>query len=657
MDIKYYHLLVNRNFSVKKHYETFVLTHPHLHSRFRLVSWSYLIWLNVKFNLLHQEDKKKLRFGNESGTGFQKSPEVFAEELCGYDTVSFDMFDTLVFRPFSAPTDLFYAVGQEFGIMDFRSLRIRAEREARERCQAEKGHSEITLADICRILSMWTGVPAQELAECECRMEETLCLPNLYMREVWNRLTAAGKRIVITTDMYLPRETLEKMLEKCGFTGYANLFLSCEYGFGKYNLSLYEEVKKFCGQDKIVHIGDTLGADYANARKMGLDAVLYPNLNSTGTAFRTEDMSWMAGSAYRGLVNRRMYCMPETYSPAWEFGYKYGGILVTGFCRFIHAQMQQQGADRVLFFARDGYIVKQIYDRMYPEDKTFYVRWSRAAAAKLCAELYPYDYFRRFIDQKMNKGIPVKEILEAMELSGMKVSLPETAVLTDGTAAALKEELYSRLPEIGSRYAGMYAGADAFLRKILDGSSHALTVDCGWAGSGSVLLGQFVRRKMQMPVKITGLLAAANALRQLDSDFSETFFRDGQLKAYCFSAEHNRNAYTIHYPARSHNVYFELLFGAPEPSFLGFSENGLEFDSESENEAFIREVHAGEIAFAEDWEAAFSTLPYMQEISGSDAYAPFLSMIGGDGNEYLKMIFRDCVFDETVSGKKEKITG
>ena len=38
----------------------------------------------------------------------RKNPKELAKELAKYDVISFDVFDTCIFRPFSKPTDLFY---------------------------------------------------------------------------------------------------------------------------------------------------------------------------------------------------------------------------------------------------------------------------------------------------------------------------------------------------------------------------------------------------------------------------------------------------------------------------------------------------------------------------------------------------------------------
>lgn len=652
MFLKLYRFLVNRNYTVKRRYEQFVVMNHKLH-KMRFISWAYLLWLNICFCLLRLPDKKHIKFENESGSGFSKTSDTLVNELCQSDVISFDMFDTLILRPVDTPADLFYFVGERLNIPNFRDIRKKAERTARKRHIAECGSGEVTLAQIYDVLAEELCISTEIGMLAESDVEISLCMTNPFMLEVWNKVKAQGKKIVVTTDMYLPKSVLEAMLQKCGFTGYDAIFLSNEYGYGKYNGKLYDKLKSAYPKCSISHVGDNYHADYVLAKKSKIHAVYYRNIQDYGKKYRTDRMSYIVGSAYRSLVNRRMFCM-EKCSPAMEFGYKYGGLLLLGFCNFIHEQSALKKADKILFFSRDGHIVKELYDKLYPDEKTEYVYWSRAASAKLCVDIYPQNYFDRFLDQKSSKGIMLSEILDAMDLSELEVSFPLNQPLTSRNLNIVKSELYGKLKKITKLYEGAYEQADKYFEKMLSGCKRVVTVDCGWAGSGSILLDAYLNQKMKLDIEVTGLLAGSNSKNQHDSDYSETYFKTGKLISYCFSSEHNRECYETHFPGGRHNIYFELMFGAPQPSFIGFTKDGLKFDSESENSKIIREIHAGEIAFANDYLTVFQKFKYMNRISGSDAYAPFLAAISGR-KKYLLSVFRNCVFDETVNGRKEKL--
>ncbi len=111
-------------------------------------------------------------------------------------------------------------------------------------------------------------------------------------------------------------------------------------------------------------------------------------------------------------------------------------------------------------------------------------------------------------------------------------------------------------------------------------------------------------------------------------------------------------------PSASHNIYFELLFSAPEPSFLEFrlENNSCQFifDDTAENEMYIREIQKGELDFIESYVSSFRNYPFMRNISGSDAYTPFMDAMR-HSKRYIDKVFAECVFDETTNGKKVRI--
>ena len=81
-------------------------------------------------------------------------------------------------------------------------------------------------------------------------------------------------------------------------------------------------------------------------------------------------MSPIIGGAYRGMVNNHIYCGMKKTSMEYEYGYIYGGLFVVGYCGFIHDYCQKNQIDKVLVLSRDGDILRQVYEKMYPKDQT-----------------------------------------------------------------------------------------------------------------------------------------------------------------------------------------------------------------------------------------------------------------------------------------------
>ena len=653
--LHFYKRFVNRNSYIKFNYEYYVNTNRTTHNSFRIISWLYLIKLNIEstvFNRKSREERppKKLK-KQESMQSI--SPEEIAKKLCESDVVSFDIFDTLIFRPFSMPTALFYCVGEKLQYPDFHTIRIEAESAVRR----IKGEAT-SLKDIYDHISEMTGIDPEQGAQTELSIELDLCMCNPYMKKVWDLVQKAGKNIILASDMYLPSGFIAEMLKKCGYTGFEKIFISNECNCGKHDGSLYDYIKKELGTESISHIGDNYISDVKNAQKHGFKAIKYKNVNYYGGIYRPNGMSPIIGSAYAGIVNQWLYNGDIAYSAAYEYGFKYGGLMILGFCGYIHKIAQQKNADKILFLSRDGYIVKQVYDILYPDQKTAYVYWSRNAAAKLGADLFKDNFIKRFILQKTNHNISLHDIVQSIGIADWEFPFSLDDDLTTQNASNVEIFIRQHWEKLLDKYKDMDTAAQRYFSKILEGCKRVVTVDCGWAGSGNIMLEHIVNRKWGMNCGFTGVLAGSNSYNQYDSDFSETFLIDEKLNIYCFSSMLNRDKYIAHIPASNHNIYFEFLLSAPEPSFLEFCTDGdgykLIFDTVAENAEYIREIHKGELDFIDQYVGIFKNYPFMRNISGSDAYTPFMDAMKYS-KKYIDNIFSECVFDETTNGKKVKI--
>ena len=68
---------------------------------------------------------------------------VYLKAAEGVDTVAFDVFDTLIVRPFVRPDDLFRFMEKAEGKEGFADARVSAERQARRRIRQEINLDEI----------------------------------------------------------------------------------------------------------------------------------------------------------------------------------------------------------------------------------------------------------------------------------------------------------------------------------------------------------------------------------------------------------------------------------------------------------------------------------------------------------------------------------
>ena len=705
---KLYHLLVNKHSGISYRYHKI---HDGITGIRKVVSWIYLLWLNFAYYVLfcrflgrrpeaEMYESRRLNIKMSESEAYLKanpklSVDTYVDKLKDYDIISFDVFDTLIFRPFAMPADLFFLVGGSFDNMDFKNIRIWAERDARIKCRKRNGHMEINLKEIWENLEKEAGLPANEGMWAEEDAEQKLCCANPFMLEVWKRLLAMGKKMVVVSDMYLPEKCIAKILENVGYTGIQKIYVSNACHKSKAEGSLYREVikdlynidiktakikrgnnllgrrVKTCANENvfsIVHVGDNPHSDGKMARNCGIDVLLYPNINKNVLLYRPMDMSCIVGSAYRAVVSVHLYNGLHSYGMEYEYGFIYGGLFVVGYCSFIHEYYKQHGLDKLLFLSRDGDILKQVYDFFYPEDSTEYVYWSRKAAVKLMADVDRHDYFRRLIYHKMNQKYTISQILHSMELDSLVGQLtdwkeirPEDE-LTDKNGRLFRKFLETKWDQIKEIYASQMTAAEKYYAQVLRGCSQVAAVDIGWAGSGAMALSHLTEKVWRIPCQVTGIIAGTNTVHNAEPDAAEIFLQKGKLVAYLYSQSHNRDLLKKHDPNKDYNVFWELLLSSVTPQFTGFYEGKtrkessryledlditLAFGEADMEQEGVREIQEGILTFAHEYHRHFKDFSYMFRISGRDAYAPML--VAASYNErYLKEIEKRFFFEKNI---------
>lgn len=204
-----------------------------------------------------------------------KTPKEAAKQLSGYDVVSFDVFDTLIFRPFSEPAELFQCVADRIQIPEFRKIRCEMERKARQIQNRKEGNMEVTLDEIYALIERETGIK-KEGKEIELLEEYRVCYANPYMKQVVEELRKMEKRLIFISDMYLNSSQIFQILAYAGYSGFDRGYVSSEYRKSKSSGELYRIVHDREGKTcSIAHVGDNEVADVVQAKRYGLDAYYY----------------------------------------------------------------------------------------------------------------------------------------------------------------------------------------------------------------------------------------------------------------------------------------------------------------------------------------------------------------------------------------------
>lgn len=715
----WYDFFVRKNEWIRREYERYVIEHIEEHDKLRFLHWLVLLRLNWHYRILRKktpllyENRDAGKVGNggqkignagqkrQKGSGREKLPYLKGAEsrstrwtpphdmvrlLKDYDVVSFDIFDTLIFRPLDLPRHLFWFVGNELDMLNFVNVRTQAENTVRDEKEQREGHREVTIREIYEQIQKETGLDPERGIAAEIETERKLCQANPYMKYVFDTLLALGTRIFLVSDMYLPKEFVEQLLEKCGYAGYEQLLVSCDCQCSKRDGRLFQLLKDYAqgaraDAPRIVHVGDNPETDIGMAQKMGLETFHYENTTVKGRPYRTDEIPGMVGSAYRGIVNNHLHNGYRRYDAYYEFGFLYGGLFHYGFAQHIHRFAAEHGMEKILFVARDGYIMKQIYDGCFTDIPSGYLLCSRISNLKMAAycnrRAYLKEYVYRWVQEKME--ISLGEVLENMELGKMIPELtsyvdPKERISEENTPALLRflDDHWSQIRKIYEetiRVAGKYYG------QYFAGAKKVLVVDIGWRGQAVLALRSLERDYWHFGCEIIGMLAASAPTHECQGQLQA-----GILNTYLFSPIDNISCFRFHSKISINNILLELFAGAPMPSFAGFREgdpghgddreenckDGGEADSreagtsyelifdvpEPANYETIAKIHQGICDFAELYRRAFADYPYMNRISGYDAYMPIRHIF--KDYSFIKRFFGNYEFQDTVGGTAGK---
>lgn len=341
------------------------------------------------------------------------------------ELVSFDIFDTLVQRPFCEPTDLFGILSDKFNelegtssYIDFKNIRILAESECRKKYGLyHPSVEEITLDEIYSYIIANYSFPKEtilKVKEYEIELEYEFCHQRKTGKELFDLALYCGKRIIICSDMYLPLKTIEAILHKNGYFSYNAIYVSSEIKLTKYSGRLFDYICKDLNippkrRKCCVHIGDNWVSDVEKPKQRGWNAYQLPKSidiyegrnsgiysgdfykNVMQNTFHLTDTYWaqhdfLGLSAVHGLIANRLYDNPfVSINPNSDFninpytiGYLVLGPHLLALVQWIEQNRKELNGKKVHFVARDGYLVKKAYDTYYKGNTSSnYIRLSR----------------------------------------------------------------------------------------------------------------------------------------------------------------------------------------------------------------------------------------------------------------------------------------
>ncbi len=310
---------------------------------------------------------------------FSLTTDAVQYHLGQYDIVTFDIFDTLLTRRILHPDDIFGLIGakveQELGLkLDFLSVRKRAEAIA-----WEKHHARCSIHEIYRELEKVLDISASvadRIKQIEIETEKELLIPRKDMRKVYEHLLKDKVRIILISDMYLPKAVLEEILNGCGYYGWEDLWVSCDVGARKDDGSMWNLFFEKYGEFATVHVGDHPRSDGQLLLDRG--RAFFPVLSSWALYTLSDlyeklsvyDTGTIENSIVLGtVINEGLFNSPfaldedanPTKADPETLGFAWVGPMFAKFARWLtEIDAQDTG---LIFLAREGYILQKAYSQ------------------------------------------------------------------------------------------------------------------------------------------------------------------------------------------------------------------------------------------------------------------------------------------------------
>lgn len=596
------------------------------------------------------------------------------------EVISFDIFDTLVDRIVEQPSHVFRLIEEDVlncssgKIPNFTSARQSSERVLRELLAEKPGNvQEITLDEIYLHMKeqyLLTEEEMELVKELEVN-EEYKCLKRRESGyKLFNIAEKSGAEVILISDMYLPETVIRNILRNAGYPDGIKLYLSSSLGSRKHEGMLFDVVKKLEGinPSKWLHVGDNPHGDIKipSAKKINTFRIksafhlVRENKKLEPLLKKTQRNRSHAESVIFGLSQKRFFddvdSRPSNIThfggEHFKFGYMGAGPMFFGFLNWIIKKAKEDGLDTLLFLSRDGKILYQMAQVLYPDiDIRIEYAYSSRRSARIASITNEGD-ISHLMDSSLQKttveeffkkkfGISLSQHDdEAVNLFGFE-TINQTVVASDRAALRqlalhLKDVIFENSKKERELLVDYYASLG-----VSKGNKVGL-VDIGYAGTMQVAL-----------EKIMGVKDIHGYYYMTFDSALENTSKTGPMRGYAgeFVSPSNSNNLLC-----KNGFFYETVFCSSDSSFVCFKENdGIVYpvfdvnDSDIVRKMAIEKIHLGSVALAKDIKNNFGHV--LSELYfDSDTSAAFLNDMLRTPSGLDSGMFEGCVFDDSFSG-------
>lgn len=349
----------------------------------------------------------------------------YLQENTKIKCVSVDIFDTLVFRTVRRPIDVFevmYEMGKEFlpdyiDAVEWRQIRIKAEKKARDCKMESHAHMEVTLEEIYQQMPHIVR-SSHMLRMLELETEKQICVLNIALYKQLQLLKEQGYRLIVMSDMYFSGADICELFESLGVdtSMFEKVYVSSEYGKSKKEGNLFDYVlaNLKLEPDEVLHCGDNLQGDIAQAKKRGILTCYYPVISEAQYRYTFFDLEVLRYSdiCTEIFFLRNLVADENPYKGEDKIWYEIGGMILGPLFTFATEwfldQAEKNNINQIYPLMREGKILSELLGKA-------------AQARKLEMVIEPLYVSRKVVYEALKANITREDIKSTYETVYYKV--------------------------------------------------------------------------------------------------------------------------------------------------------------------------------------------------------------------------------------------
>jgi hypothetical protein len=286
---------------------------------------------------------------------------------------SFDVFDTILGRRCGGAQQIWEEVERDTGFLGFVEARSFAE-------GAIQRQSIYTLANIYDELARQQGLPKVirdrlEAAELAVETRNAFLIQSVYKRVIDGD--------ILVSDMYMDERQIRKLLDAAGFKKEVTIYVTND---GKRTGCIWPRLKSSYAIS--LHTGDNLFSDVEMPCKHGITTEHY-----SGAALNSCEQQWLQTLPFKLVYQIRFarlccpYSLDSNEAYLWTLQCNINFPILYAACLLLYATARGTGCQKLLFATRDGYLMRRLFQVLYPEFPA-YELWTSRVALNMASDSY-----------------------------------------------------------------------------------------------------------------------------------------------------------------------------------------------------------------------------------------------------------------------------